>query len=216
MNVRPWAPIGARFLLAGWVAAVLGVCATGAPVLAPFPEFVSSEGAAYAGVLHLDDYVEDSTATDADLVWRVAENAALDIQLTRERHLIVRTQHENWCGVAAVTLTVCNPLGECATQIVAFRVEAVPDDPIIDWIPAQVVGGPPPSAPLIFAASDVTLTATRRSRGRCPMRSRLPRRSSMGCCTSRLAIPLGAGRSRSCFRSAIRRVAKLRACCPTP
>jgi L-ascorbate metabolism protein UlaG (beta-lactamase superfamily) len=109
-------------------------------VLAPFPEFVSSEGAAYAGVLHLDDYVEDSTATDADLVWRVTQSAALDIQLTRERHLIVRTQDENWCGVAAVTLTVCNPLGECATQIVAFRVEAVPDDPIIDWIPAQVVG----------------------------------------------------------------------------
>jgi hypothetical protein len=39
-----------------------------------------------------------------------------------------------------LTLTVCNPLGECATQTVSFRVEAVPDDPIIDWIPAQVVG----------------------------------------------------------------------------
>jgi L-ascorbate metabolism protein UlaG (beta-lactamase superfamily) len=140
MNVRPWAPIEARVLLAGWVAAVLSVCATGAPVLAPFPEFVSSEGAAYAGVLHLDDYVEDSTATDADLVWRVTESAALDIQLTRERHLIVRTQDEDWCGVAAVILTVCNPLGECAAQTVAFRVEAVPDDPVIDWIPAQVVG----------------------------------------------------------------------------
>jgi len=140
MNVRPWVLVGARVLVAGWAAAVLSVCATGAPVLAPFPEFVSSEGAAYAGVLHLDDYVEDSTATDADLVWRVAENAALDIQLTRERHLIVRTQDEDWCGVAAVILTVCSPLGECAAQTVAFRVEAVPDDPVIDWIPAQVVG----------------------------------------------------------------------------
>ena len=43
-------------------------------------------------------------------------------------------------GGEALTLTVCNPLGECATETVSFRVEAVPDDPIIDWIPAQVVG----------------------------------------------------------------------------
>lgn len=41
-------------------------------------------------------------------------------------------------GGEALTLTVCNPLGECATQTVSFRVEAVPDDPIIDWVPAQV------------------------------------------------------------------------------
>jgi L-ascorbate metabolism protein UlaG (beta-lactamase superfamily) len=94
----------------------------------------------YAGVLHLDDYVEDSTTADTDLVWRVAESATLELQLTRQRHLIVRAQDEDWCGVEAVTLTVCNPLGECVTQAVSVRVEAIPDDPVIDWIPAQVVG----------------------------------------------------------------------------
>lgn len=140
MNARCWTRIGARVLLTGWVAAVLSVCVAAAPIFIPFPELVSSEGSMYAGVLHLDDYVEDSSAFDADLVWRVTESAALDVQLTRERHLIVRTQDEDGCGVQALTLTVCNPHGECATQTVFFRIEAVPDDPVIDWVPAQVVG----------------------------------------------------------------------------
>jgi hypothetical protein len=95
MNARCWTRIGARVLLTGWVAAVLSVCVAAAPIFIPFPELVSSEGSMYAGVLHLDDYVEDSSAFDADLVWRVTESAALDVQLTRERHLIVRTQDED-------------------------------------------------------------------------------------------------------------------------
>ncbi len=140
MNVLSCLQKGMLPLLLGFAVIAAGGCATAAPVLVPFPERVSSEGATYAGILYLDEYVDDPGADDAELVWSVTSSAVLDVRLTTERHLIVKTEDTDWCGVEDLLLTVCNAFGECASQTVSFRVEAVPDDPVIDWIPAQVVG----------------------------------------------------------------------------
>lgn len=104
------------------------------------PELVSLEGATYAGILHLDDCVSDAAFPDTALAWHVSTSDVLDARLTIDRHLIVRARDKDWCGVETLALDVCNPLGECVSHTVALRVEAVPDDPVIDWIPAQVVG----------------------------------------------------------------------------
>jgi L-ascorbate metabolism protein UlaG (beta-lactamase superfamily) len=110
------------------------------PVIVPFPEFIASEGATYAGVLYLDEWVEDSSAGDADLVWSFPEATDLVVDLTGDRHLIVRPPTKDWFGVGSIPLTVCNPRGECATQTVSFRVENLPDDPALERIPEQIVG----------------------------------------------------------------------------
>jgi L-ascorbate metabolism protein UlaG (beta-lactamase superfamily) len=123
-----------------WVVVVSGVAVAAVPTVSAFPESVSAEGAAYAGILYLDDYVEDPDTADAGLAWRVAESAHLEIEITKERHLVARTLDEDWYGVEQVLVSVCNPLGECASQTASFRVEPTADDPLIDWIPAQVVG----------------------------------------------------------------------------
>jgi len=118
-------------------------------------------------------------------------------------------------GGEALTLTVCNPLGECATQTVSFRVEASPDDPIIDWIPGQVVGGsagfrpldlrcfgwdPDGDAALTWSASDGAALTVSIVDGVLHVAPR---------------DPAWRGTERSCSRSRIRRVAQLRARCPT-
>ncbi|MCX6100251.1 MAG: hypothetical protein NTV92_02275 [Candidatus Bipolaricaulota bacterium] len=116
--------------------------------MAPLPQFVATEGAEYVAVLRLDDVVEDPEAPDDTLIWHVPAGTALDVTLTRDRHLVVRPPDTDWCGVEAIALTVCNPAGACTTQTVSFRVEPVPDAPIIDWIPSRVIGEAAAFAPL--------------------------------------------------------------------
>jgi L-ascorbate metabolism protein UlaG (beta-lactamase superfamily) len=141
MNPLPRKPrIAPAMALLAWVVLAWSDSAGAGPMVSPFPESVSTEGAAYAGILYLDDYVEDPEAADAALAWRVAESVHLDIEITKERHLVARSLDANWYGDEQVLLSVCSPLGECASQTASFRVEPTPDDPLIDWIPSQVVG----------------------------------------------------------------------------
>ena len=124
------------------VAAVLllGASALAAPVVAPFPEYVAEEGSRYVAVIPLDDWVEDPTTPDEDLVWSYPRGTALRLGLTPERHLVVQPPNADWQGTESGTLTVCNPAGECASQDVVFRVDNTPDDPVIEWIPDRVAG----------------------------------------------------------------------------
>ncbi len=123
----------------------------GAPILTPFPDLVAPEGAIYAGFLVLDEWVADSGASDNDLVWAVSGGGGLDLRLTPERHLVVQPPNADWFGKAELYLTVCNSTGDCAAQTLSLRIENVPDDPVIERIPPQVVDIAEPFAPLDLA-----------------------------------------------------------------
>ncbi|MCX6093461.1 MAG: MBL fold metallo-hydrolase [Candidatus Bipolaricaulota bacterium] len=71
-------------------------------------------------------------------MWSFPADTALRLALTSERHRVVRPPNADWQGTETVGLTVCNPVGECATAAVTFRVENTPDDPVIEWIPDRV------------------------------------------------------------------------------
>ncbi len=120
------------------VALLLAASGMAAPVVTPFPEYVAEEGSTYVAVILLDDWVEDATAPDEDLVWSYPRDTALRLGLTPDRHLVVRPPNADWQGTETVTLTVCNPAGECAAAAVTLRVENTPDTPVIEWIPDRV------------------------------------------------------------------------------
>ena len=143
-------PRRATLIAVSLASALLLLCrsASAVPTMAPLPEFVATEGAEYVAVLHLDDVVEDREAPDDTLIWHVPAGTALDVTLTHDRHLVVRPPDTDWCGVEAIPIAVCNPAGACATQTLSFRVEPVPDAPIIDWIPSRVIGAAAAFAPL--------------------------------------------------------------------
>ncbi|MDD5264378.1 MAG: MBL fold metallo-hydrolase [Candidatus Bipolaricaulis sp.] len=122
------------------VALLLAASGLASPVVTPFPEYVAEEGSTYVAVIPLDDWVEDPTAPDEDLVWNYPRGTTLRLGLTPDRHLVVRPPNADWQGTETVTLTVCNPVGECASQDVVFRVDNTPDDPVIEWIPDRVAG----------------------------------------------------------------------------
>ncbi len=132
-------PRRATLIVVSLASALLLLCrsASAVPTMAPLPEFVATEGSEYVAVLHLDDVVGDPEAADDALTWHVPGGTALDVTLTRDRHLVVRPPDADWFGVEAIPIAVCNPAGACATQTLSFRVEPVPDAPIIDWIPSS-------------------------------------------------------------------------------
>ncbi len=137
-----------------YVAAVVALSPLGAAHAAPtmtlLSDLVASEGAACAAAIRLDDIVADPLFPDEALVWRFVGSPSIAVEITRDRHLVARATDQDWFGSADGLLTVCNPAGECATQTVSFRVEPVPDDPTIGWIPAQVIGAAGAFPPLVL------------------------------------------------------------------
>ncbi len=122
-----------------FLASVLLSCVAGAgPTLRPFPGAVASEGASYACVLYLDDWVSDPLFAPSDLFWSCPDGGELRVEITQARHLIVRPPTADWFGAAELLLIACNPLGECASQTLSVRVDGTPDPPRIEWIPDQV------------------------------------------------------------------------------
>ncbi len=100
----------------------------------------------YVAVILLDDWVEDPTAPDENLVWSYPRDTALRLAVTPDCHLVVRAPNADWQGTETVTFTVCNPAGECVSGTVSFRVENAPDDPVIEWVPDRVAGAGKPFA----------------------------------------------------------------------
>ncbi|MCX6100249.1 MAG: hypothetical protein NTV92_02265 [Candidatus Bipolaricaulota bacterium] len=87
----------------------------GGPQMRPFPAFAVKEGSPYICVLYLDDWGVDPAFAASDLSWSAATDSVLLVDLTGERHLVVRASTADWFGAAEIGVTACNPLGECVT-----------------------------------------------------------------------------------------------------
>jgi L-ascorbate metabolism protein UlaG (beta-lactamase superfamily) len=126
-------------VISGFALASVSGETRGEPQMRPFPAFAVKEGSPYICVLYLDDWGADPAFAASDLSWSAATDSGLLVDLTGERHLVVRASTADWFGAAEIGVTACNPLGECVTQTLSVCVEGLPDPPTIEWIPDQVV-----------------------------------------------------------------------------
>lgn len=110
-----------------------------APVIHKFAGQTIKEGEAFK-TINLDDLVSDPDNKVAEMVWTVAGNKHLKVEIAKDRTLKIATPDENWAGEPeTLTLTVKDPAGANATAAATFTVTAVNDAPVMADIPSQTV-----------------------------------------------------------------------------
>ena len=103
------------------------------PVITGLPDVTIARNSFFTG-LDLDNYVEDSDNTDAELVWTYSGNSNINVNIDAN-HVLTLTPRANWMGQETITFRVRDPSGASASDSILVRVTAANTAPTITGLP---------------------------------------------------------------------------------
>ena len=90
--------------------------------------------------IKLDEYVKDPDNKVSELVWKVTGNKQLKAEISPSRVLTVTAPDKYfWCAPETMVLTVRDPEGLEASQLVTYEITSVNDPPVMKDIPDQKI-----------------------------------------------------------------------------
>jgi hypothetical protein len=107
------------------------------PVVSDIPNQTINEGETFA-TINLDDYVNDTDNTDAEIAWTYSGNTELIVSIVTRVATITIPSIE-WNGDETITFTATDPSGLSNSDAATFTVNAVNDAPIVSDIPSQTI-----------------------------------------------------------------------------
>ncbi len=103
------------------------------PIVSIIPDQTIKKGTAFT-VINLDDHVNDSDNTNAEITWTVSPTTKITITISTDRKATITVDSVGWIGSETVTFTAKDPDGLSDTTSTVFAVTDN-DPPIVSDIP---------------------------------------------------------------------------------